>query len=288
MKKPYLILDCNGLCHRAFHTTGELKYSNSFGSKPTGTTYGFLSAVMQLEGQFDSKKFIFCFDKGDSKRMETFPEYKKKRKALQKKWTKQQAKAFAGMYRQIKELRRTILKGMGYKNVFAKEGYEADDIIARVCKSIGRHPAVIVSQDSDMYQLITKRISVYNPRTKVLWTKKKFKKVFGIKPREWVQVKAIAGCGTDEVGGVVGVGELTALKFIRGELKVGSAKWKLITCGDGVKMRCRNIPLVHLPLKGTPDFKIKKDKKVDWKPALKSMGMKKLLARHGKLRGLDD
>lgn len=284
MKKPYLILDCNGLAYRAFHTTGGL--TSRTDGEGTGTIYGFLGTVMHLEGRFRSNKFIFCFDVGDPKRMKAFPEYKKKRREDRKKWTDKLKIAHNDMHRQINLLRTKILKKLGFKNVWFAEGYEADDLIARACQRIGKHPAVIVTQDSDMYQLITNQISVFNPKTQMLWTKKVFIAQFGIKPKQWVQVKCLAGCGTDGIGNIPGIGEVTALKYVKGQLKAASVSGQKIASAEGQSIKKRNRPLVKLPMKSTPKFEIRKNKrKIKWLVVLDSLGMKSLNKR---LRGLEE
>jgi 5'-3' exonuclease len=216
---------------------------------------------------------IFCFDLGEPKRIKAFKGYKEKRNKKKKEFTEHEKAAYANLQKQIRLIRKDYLKRMGYKNVYAKKGYEADDLIARVAQNIGSNRAVIVSSDEDMYQLITKRISVYNPRTKIEWTKKRFKKVYGIKPTQWIKVKAMAGCGSDEIPGIAGIGETSALRFLKGELKPNSKYYHLITCKAGRKTYKKTLPLVRLPYDGTPKLKIRKDKHIEWRPIIRELGM---------------
>ncbi len=90
-------------------------------------------------------------------------------------------------------------------------------------------------------------------------------------------MKAIAGCSTDEIKGVQRVGEKTAAKFIRGELKTTSAAYQNIILGN--KIWKRNIPLVQLPYHGTDQFPLEVDDVniQSWRHLAKKLGMKSLM-----------
>jgi 5'-3' exonuclease len=149
---------------------------------------------------------------------------------------------------QFDDLIEDVLPGMGFKNVFDQNGYEADDLIAWI---VNRFPEnyVIVSSDEDLWQLLRKErgleISQWN--YKELMTEEKFTKKYGLHPRQWAEVKAIAGCSSDNVEGIRGVGEPTAVKFLNKVLKDGKAK-KAIEQGQAVIDR--NWNLVTLPFSG--------------------------------------
>src|SRR5262245_23520886 len=75
MTVPWLVLDCDYLCHRAFHAMGRLSHEGSL----TGVVYGFLRDVKNLQEQFDSSRLVFCFDCRKSLRNELYPDYKRGR-----------------------------------------------------------------------------------------------------------------------------------------------------------------------------------------------------------------
>ena len=275
MNRRFLILDCNYLCHRAKHSTGRL----SFGGTPTGIIYGFLKTVQQLQEQFDTQHVLFCWDSKTNKRLELFPDYKKKRNNRHKEWTDEEA-AFEKEFRlQMQKLRRIYLKKIGYRNVFCQKGYESDDLIASICLNLSiKDEAVIVTSDKDLYQCIRSNISFYSPQKGKELTLQGFSKLYGMPPIAWANVKAIAGCSTDEVPGVKGVGDLTAIKYMKNQLKETSKAFQNISSDKGVSIYERNRPLVVLPFEGVKNFNLKKDRisKEGYKEVIEELGFKSL------------
>ena len=256
MNNKWLIIDCNFLCHRAKHATGGLSHENT----PTGVIFGFLKTIRGLQELFHTDNIVFCWDSKTSKRKEIFPDYKKKRSQRHKEWTPEEAQFEKEFRIQMKKLRKVYLKQMGYRNVFCQKGYEGDDIMASICQNLSDYEdAIIVTSDKDLYQCIRFNISFYNPMKGKVFTLQKFKKKYGITSREWACIKAIAGCSTDEVPGIKGVGELTAIRYLRDELKPTSKIYQRIS-EQVADIYERNIPLVELPMKGTKTFKLKKDR----------------------------
>jgi len=276
MSEKYLILDCNYLCHRAKHSTGGLSYGNT----ATGVIYGFLRSLSGFQDLFNTSNFVFCWDSNTSKRKEIYPEYKTNRK--KEDYTEEEIEFDKAFRRQMKKLRTTYLPMIGFKNVFIQQGYEADDVMASICNRSIREKdeAVIITSDKDLYQCIRSNVSCYNPQTNKILTLQGFKKKYEILPREWVLVKAIAGCSTDNVLGVKGVGEKTAIKYLMGKLTEGK-KYFDITCPQGMKIHERNYNLVRLPMKGTKQFKLRKDELSEqgWKPVVKILGMSSIRDR---------
>lgn len=273
MSTPWLILDVNGLCWRSFHSTGGLSYRGT----PTGVTYGFLAEVLRLEELFNSNRLVFCFDRGESLRAKLCKEYKYERIKKKKEATDHEKEMYDQIRRQITDLRKKYLPAAGFKNVFSQKGYEADDIIASVCNNLQLDDtAVVVSSDKDMFQLISKRVSVWRPKERELWTKDKFIEHYGIKPKSWITVKALSGCKTDEVTGIKGIGEDTAVKYLRGMLKPSYISLQKILSKAGKKILMRNWPLVALPFDGCEDFIPKPDGKIDWRPIYEKLGIRSL------------
>jgi 5'-3' exonuclease len=251
----WLVLDCNYLCWRAWHTTGQLSYRG----KGTGVVYGFLREVLTLQELHATDRFVFCFDHGRAKsllRRAIYPTYKLNRE--EKDFTKEQEQEFNEVRRQMSDLRKLILPGLGFKNIFCEKGFEADDLIASVVLNLKRDDqAIIVGADKDLYQLLSQDVFIWNPTTGVAVTQNSFSKKYGVTPTQWVDVKAMAGCTSDNVCGIKGVGEITACKFLNGKLFEGRA-FQLIVKGN--KIWKRNKLVVKLPYPGTPKFKLRKDK----------------------------
>jgi DNA polymerase-1 len=276
INSPYLILDANYLSHRAKHIFGGLRDAG----EATGVVYGFLRDLLTLRERFNTNRFVFCWDSPTSKRKEILSTYKQHRV---KEWTEEEQE-FDRMFRkQIAKLKHKYLHTIGYRNIFWQDSYEADDIIAAVCQSLvpgGLDEGIIVTADRDLFQCIRSNISWYNPRTKTCVSKKHFIKRFGIKPKQWVKIKAIAGCNSDNVKGVPGVGEVTALLYIRGLLKKDSKKYQAIKT-HWKDIVLFNRQLVELPLKGVKPIRLVRDEVTQegWNKVTKKLGMKSIRYR---------
>lgn len=267
--KTWLLLDANYLCCRAFFALGQLTHADV----GTGVVYGFLRDIVSLQDIHATDNVAFCFDRGESKRKEIYPAYKSNRREI----SEEQKLLFGELRRQVKLLRTEYLTSLGYKNVFSKKGYEADDIIASLCRTLPkRDEAIIVSADHDLYQLINHRIIQFHPQQKQAVTLQSFKEKFGITPDQWPDVKAMAGCASDAIKGIAGVGEITAARYMAGTLGDKSKKAADIT--NGRKIWKRNLKLVRLPFPGTPTFTLREDK-VDegaWRKLSLKLGMKSM------------
>ncbi len=279
-----LLIDVSNLAYRAFHTTGDL----SFEGIKTGVVYGLFRDVLILQELYQTKRIAFCFDGGCRARRNIFPGYKfgRRRESMDE----EEIEARDCLYRQIDLLRTDYLSAIGFRNVFCQSGYEADDVIASICKGLpAGDRATIVSTDADLYQLLVcSRIDIWNPQRKKPITENSFRSEHGISPTLWAQVKAIAGCSGDGVPGFEGVGEKTAIKFLLGSLKPESKAFKKIV--TGYQVRERNLKLVLLPFPGTEKFEIKTDevteKRWDW--MLNELSMKKLRDRAVGVRNRKD
>lgn len=278
MKKTWLVLDVNYLAHRAFHTTGSLKW----GKVQTGVTYGLFRDILNLQERFGAQHLAFCFDYGKSIRKEILPCYKKKRNIL--KLSDQHKVAYGALEKEVNLLREMYLPYLGFENVFFQKGYEADDVIAQVCREVldRKDDAVIVSADKDLWQLLQKGICMYNPHHKTIATHKSFFEEWGMLPDHWPKIKAVAGCSTDEIPGITGVGEKTAKAFYLGKLTNDHKMYQPIVdwvISDKYRL---NFTLVKLPLEGCERVKLVEDKinLPNWRRLTKRLGMKSLQNRN--------
>jgi DNA polymerase-1 len=253
------------------------------GHLTSGVIYGFLRDVVELQRRLQADRMVFCFEgQGKSIRKKMYSLYKHRREEKLAASTEEEKQSYLDMKRQLARLRDEVLPELGYRNIFHQRGYESDDIIASVCIDVDflhGGQSVIVTSDKDLYQLLSPTVSIWDMHHNELFTDDIFRKIYGIGPAQWVDVKAIAGCGTDDIGGILGVGEKTAIKFLTGKLKTSSKAYQKII--EGNKIWTRNLKLVRLPLPGLEGFRIRKDRVTDekWMAVTGGLGMKSLRGR---------
>jgi len=221
-KKVLLVIDANSLIHRAYHALPPL-------STPKGemvnAVYGFFSVLFKVVKEFQPDYVVAAFDApGPTERHKKFKEYKAKR-----------VKAPDELYAQI-PLVKDALEKIGVKT-FEQEGYEADDFLGTVAKAARRqsHPpieVIIVSGDQDAFQLIDEQTKVYTMRKglqdTVLYDKEAFAKRFeGLRPGQMIDFKALRGDLSDNIPGVPGIGEKTALQLLKEFGSLGNIYGKL-------------------------------------------------------------
>ncbi len=243
------LIDCNSICHRVWFSMGDLSHNE----KRVGVIFGFLRQILSIAKRLNTNKFIFCWDSRSRKRIALYPTYKANRT---KERTAEEETDADVAYAQFTTLRKEILPEIGFLNNFYAEGYESDDIIARITNDNG-NKFVIVSTDSDLYHLLTDKVSMLTDNKKPLYTEDQFIKDYQITPRQWPMVKAMAGCSSDNVQGVKGVGDKTAIKYLLNELPSTSKTFREIT--NGVKQIQLNLKLVRLPFNGIKSFTLSED-----------------------------
>lgn len=248
LNKPKVILiDCGCIGSRAVFTMGDLSYSEA----PTGVIFGFLKEIQKIATEFKTNDFLFFWDSEHSKRKEIFPSYKEKRKDNR---TKKQKEIWSIAYEQYSDLAENILPSIGWTNQHKVYGLEADDLMHQAAMQLHeKHDVIMVTSDKDMYQSLD-YCNIYNPSTQVEMDRLDLLNKFGITPKEWGRVKTLGGCTSDEVPGIPGVGEKTAISFILGELKRHHKTYNAIVSGAWSSVLERNAKLVVLPFKGTPEL----------------------------------
>jgi len=266
----YIIVDCNYICHRAKHSVGHLEFKGI----QTGVAYGFLCEMLHLMEFHRSRNLVFCWDYGKNKRKEIYPGYKKRDPM-----TEEEIEERKDFQRQQKLLREEYLPAVGFKNIFYQWGYEADDMIAAFAESVQiENEGVIISSDKDLLQCISPNVS-FNAPGKPCLSYQGFYREYGIMPSDWAKVKALAGCLSDKIEGIKGVGEKTALKYLKKELNTKSKVYKRIISHEGKHIRKRNYRLVKLPFRGTRLPSLQKDElSLDkWNEVIvKRLGMRSL------------
>lgn len=251
-KQKLLLIDSNYLCHYCAYSSRTFSHNGN----PTGVIFSFLRQVLGIAKRFTSRRFAFAWDSRKSIRRVSYQAYKQNRNDRQKSLEERELETLERG--QFEGLRKKVLPELGFRNLFFQIGFEADDLIASiVLNERKREEIVIVGADNDLYQLLDSKVSMYKPREKTLYTVKDFKEEWGIIPNQWPSVKSIAGCSGDNVQGVPGVGERTAIQYLLGQLR-GDSK-KAVAIRNSGDMIDRNASLVTLPLVGTKKFELVKN-----------------------------
>jgi DNA polymerase-1 len=208
-KKRLLIIDSASLIHRAYHALPPLKTSRG---EKVWVVYGFILVLMKALQDFKPSYIIAAFDlPGLTFRHKNFPAYKAKRE-----------KAPPDLYEQIPKVREA-LESFNIP-IFEKEGFEADDVIGTIAKTASlsdskKLETIIISGDRDNLQLINDNVKVYILRKglkdALLYDKNLVKEKYGLWPKQLVDFKSLRGDPSDNIPGVKGIGEKTALDLIQ-------------------------------------------------------------------------
>ncbi len=260
-----LLLDLAAILHTVKFSLA--KHKLSYNERPTFVIYGFLLKLGFLLKKTKSHVVVYATDSNTSKRKAMYPRYKEQRKQDK---TDEQIALDKISYPQFNKIIDYVIPTLGYRNVFGSEGFEADDIVGKICKTYKHSEIIICSTDQDFYQLLRKNVTMFNIKTNSWFTEKDFIKKYGIEPKMWKRVKAIGGCASDGIKGVPipqpdptkkirHVAETGALNYIKGKMNPGTQAHNAITSRAGKDVINRNKKLVILPFKGTPEFPIRPD-----------------------------
>jgi len=254
MSEPWLIFDVPYLAHRIDYAMGELEHDG----RNTAILFGLMRDVTVWSEMFSTRRFVFCFDVGWNKRIKIYQQYKQNRKPKEDE-TEEEREARRRFREQVRLLREEDLYKLGYRNVLWEDGYEADDIMASIClfSLMKGEQAIVVTSDADLLQVISPDVSVFDPRSGRRKTQQWFTQQYGVSPCQWADVKAMAGCSSDNVRGIEGVGEKSALSYLTGKMNVKHKRFQSIITGSDRWER--NLRLVQLPFEGCPRFKLRED-----------------------------
>ena len=202
MKRIFLV-DGNSLANRAFYA---MPYFTNSKGEPSGAVFGFANLIIKLITEEKPDGIVVAFDHARKTfRNDIFADYKGNRKATPEELTKQ--------FPIIKEM----LSKLGI-TIYEEAGIEADDIIGTLSKNIKDAKKVIISGDRDLLQLIDDNTEVWLTKKGLTELQKldtgELLKEFSIKPFQVIEMKALMGDSSDNIPGVSGIGEKTALKLV--------------------------------------------------------------------------
>jgi len=205
--KKIILVDGNNLLFRSYFATAYqgviMKNSKGF---PTNALYGFINMMNKIIKDENPSYIMVAFDKGKTFRHDKYDDYKAGRAAMPDELKLQFPKA------------KEVLQAMGIK-YFEIDNYEADDIIGTLAKRVDEEDqfvATIVSSDKDLLQLISDEVVVKLLKSSdhIMMTKDEFKNTYGLDPIKMIDLKALMGDSSDNIPGVKGIGEKTAIKLL--------------------------------------------------------------------------
>ena len=204
----FMIIDGNSIVNRAFYGVREL---NAPDGTPTNAVYGFLAILQHLLEELKPEALCVAFDRKEPTfRHQSFAFYKAQRKPMPEELAVQMP------------LLKEVLDAMGIPRL-ELAGYEADDILgtlSRIAEEQGDH-CFIVTGDKDSLQLVSDGTTVCNVKSRmgqtetILYTPERFREEYGFEPPLMVDLKALMGDSSDNIPGVAGIGEKTAMDLVR-------------------------------------------------------------------------
>lgn len=207
MSEKIVLIDGHSILNRAFYGIPDL--TNSAGLH-TNAVYGFLNILFKILEEEKPDYLTVAFDvHAPTFRHKMYAEYKGTRKPM------------AEELRQQVPVMKEVLRAMGVA-VVEREGYEADDILGTIAKRSEAQGLLVslVSGDRDLLQLASEHIKIRIPKTKRTGTEIEdyyaadVKEKYQVTPREFIDVKALMGDASDNIPGVPGIGEKTAINLI--------------------------------------------------------------------------
>ena len=207
----FVLVDGNSIMNRAFYGIMGSRMLTTKDGKYTNAVYGFLAILFRLLEDVEPKYIAVAFDlKAPTARHKMYEGYKANRKGMPDELAEQMP--------MIKE----ILRAMNI-DIVEMEGYEADDVLGTL-SCYGEKQGldvIILSGDRDTFQLATDKVTIRIPHTKAgksetdEYDREKIKEKYGLEPKQLIEVKGLQGDTSDNIPGVPGVGEKTALKLIQ-------------------------------------------------------------------------
>lgn len=251
--KRVILIDGNNLLFRSFYATAYtgaiMKNSKGF---PTNALYGFINMINKIINEERPEYVMIAFDKGKTFRHDKYQVYKDGRKETPPELKEQFPVA------------KKLVEAMGIA-CYEIDNYEADDIIGTFAKKVDEDPeynATIVSSDKDLLQLISDEVDVKLLKQTgfIRMDKNEFINTYGVEPPRMVDLKALMGDQSDNIPGVKGIGEKTAINLLKeyGTLEnlynnidtvKGKVKDKLIEDKDNAFMSydlatiCKEVPI---------------------------------------------
>src|SRR3954471_2336884 len=207
-KKKLVVIDGKSVFYRGYYAMPNLATKEG---KPTGGVFGFATMALEVIKRLKPDYVAVAWDKPKTnirKRLELYPEYKAGRKP-----------APADFHEQVPILQE-LLKAFGWP-LYELDDYEADDIMGALAVQATKKglETLLVTSDLDMLQLVDSNVHVFALKTGLsnieLYSPKSFEAKYGIRVEQFLDLKALKGDSSDNIPGVPGVGEKTAVQLLQ-------------------------------------------------------------------------
>ncbi|HHT9136533.1 MAG TPA: DNA polymerase I [Candidatus Wunengus sp. YC60] len=203
MSERFFILDGHSHCYQAYYAiTAKLTTPDG---KPANAVYGFTRMLQKLLREHHPEYVVVVFDtKYATHRHNSYAEYKANRKPTPDELQAQ----IPLIYKVIRAYNIPI---------YAAKGYEADDVISALVKKLSEKNVeiIIATSDKDMEQLLSPQVKIFNAKKGVMIDRESLFREKGIRPEQVVDVLSLSGDASDNVPGVPGIGNKTALELIQ-------------------------------------------------------------------------
>ncbi len=206
-----IVVDGNSIVNRAFYGIMGSKMLQTADGTYTNAVYGFLAILFKELEEINPEYIAVAFDlKAPTARHKMYDGYKANRKGMPDELAAQMP------------ILKNVLKAMNI-TIIEKEGYEADDILGTLSVMAEKQgiDVALLTGDRDSFQLATDKVSIYIPRTKNgktetdIFDRNKVLEVYGVEPKQMIEVKGLQGDTSDNIPGVPGIGEKTALSIVK-------------------------------------------------------------------------
>ena len=206
-----VVIDGNSILNRAFYGIMGSKMLMTADGTYTNAVYGFLAIMFKMMEEINPEYLVVAFDvKAPTKRHEMYKEYKGTRKGMPDELASQMP------------IIKKVLTAMNIK-IIERAGYEADDILGTLSR-YGEKEGLevkLLTGDRDSFQLATDKTTIMLPRTKAgkteteFFDRNKVIETYGVEPKQMIEVKGLMGDASDNIPGVPGIGEKTALNLVK-------------------------------------------------------------------------
>ncbi len=206
-----IVVDGNSIVNRAFYGIMGSKMLQTADGTYTNAVYGFLAILFKELEEINPDYMAVAFDlKAPTARHKMYEGYKANRKGMPDELAAQMP------------ILKNVLRAMNI-TIIEKEGFEADDILGTLSVMAEKQgiDVALLTGDRDSFQLATDKVSIYIPRTKNgktetdIFDRNKVLEVYGVEPKQMIEVKGLQGDTSDNIPGVPGIGEKTALSIVK-------------------------------------------------------------------------